>query len=54
MSRSAGFQMSVSIVGKRLAGRNVSGDLTGFSRVKFDLPGLGPSGSGCSTARSTT
>ncbi len=42
------------VVGKRLAGRNVSGDLTGFSRVKFDLPGLDPSGSGCATARSTT
>ncbi len=30
------------VVGKRLAGRNVSGDLTGCSRVKFDLPARRP------------
>lgn len=30
------------VVGKELGARNVSGDLTGLARVKFDVPGQKP------------
>jgi hypothetical protein len=30
------------VIGKQLGDRHVSGDLTGFARVKFDVPGQRP------------
>jgi hypothetical protein len=30
------------VIGKQLGDRNVSGNLTGFARVKFDVPGQRP------------
>ena len=30
------------VTGKELGGRHVSGDLTGYARVKFDVPGRHP------------
>jgi len=41
------------VTGRQLGERRVSGDLTGFARVKFDPPGSGPHGSGSCTAPST-
>lgn len=41
------------VVGKDLGRRNVSGDLTGLARVKFDVPGQRPQRSGSCTDSST-